>query len=70
MTQHRLFIIQEDLVNEVSKMLEAFIDHIDADCSSTGCMCDLRGEACSHAVSVVLHRFESSLCVVPNSKTK
>lgn len=55
------FEINEDVVKEVSNALEAFIDHIDDDCASSGCMCDLRGEACSQRIRNVLHNFDSNL---------
>ena len=55
------FLINEDIVKEVSKALQAFIDHIDEDCYRSGCMCDLRGNWCSQHISDVLHNFESSL---------
>jgi hypothetical protein len=55
------FVIKEDLVKEVSNALQAFIGHIDDDCASSGCLCDLRGVAYSQHIRNVLHNFESSL---------
>lgn len=62
------FIIGKDVVEEVSEALQAFIDHIDTDCARSGCMCDLRGEACSHRISVVLRNFETSVCILPKKE--
>ena len=62
------FIISKDVVEEVSKALRAFINHIDADCARSGCMCDLRGEACSYGISVVLRNFETSICILPKKE--
>jgi hypothetical protein len=59
----KAFVVSEDVVKEVCNTLKAFIDHVDGDCAASGCMCDLRGEACSYRISSVLHDFESSLCV-------
>jgi hypothetical protein len=58
------FVIDEDIVKEVSKALQAFIEHIDSDCAASGCMCDLRGEVCSQHMSKVLHDFESGMCLL------
>ena len=66
--QKKKFVIEEDLVKEVSKTLQAFINHIDADCARSGCMCDLREEVCSQHISDVLYNFESSLRLVESSQ--
>jgi phosphosulfolactate synthase (CoM biosynthesis protein A) len=58
------FVIDEELVKDISNTLQAFIDHIDADCARSGCMCDLRGEVCSQYISDVLHNFDSCLCLI------
>lgn len=58
------FVIDEDIVKEVSKVLQAFIDHIDADCARSGCMCDLREDLCSQPIREVLYDFDSSLCLM------
>jgi hypothetical protein len=58
------FVIDEELVKEVSNALQAFIDRIDVDCTRSGCMCDLRGEVCSQRIRNVLHNFDSSLCLL------
>jgi hypothetical protein len=55
------FVIDEDIVKEVSKALQAFIEHIDSDCASSGCMCDLRRDVCSQRIRNVLHNFDSCL---------
>ena len=62
--RNRKFIIREDIQKEVVKALEAFIDHIDEDCATSGCMCDLRGEICSFRISKILHDFETDLCLL------
>jgi hypothetical protein len=64
------FVIDEDIVKEVSNTLQAFIEHIDSDCAASGCMCDLRGEVCSQYISNTLHDFESGLCLLKASFTK
>jgi hypothetical protein len=53
------FVIDEDTVKEISNTLQAFIDHIDDDCTRSGCMCDFRGEVCSQRIRNVLHNFDS-----------
>jgi phosphosulfolactate synthase (CoM biosynthesis protein A) len=58
------FVIDEELVKDISNTLQAFIDYIDEDCARSGCMCDLRGEVCSQHISDVLHNFDSSLCLI------
>jgi hypothetical protein len=58
------FVIDEDIVKEVSKALQAFIEHIDSDCASSGCMCDLRGEVCSQRIRNTLHDFDSGMCLL------
>lgn len=59
----KLFTIDEDTAKEVSNMLQGFIEHIDEDCSRSGCMCDLRGDVCSQCICDVLHHFDSGLCL-------
>ena len=59
----KLFIIDEDIVKEVSGALQGFIEHIDDDCSRSGCMCDLRGDVCSQGIRDVLHHLDSGLCL-------
>lgn len=62
------YIINEDMVKAISKALQGYIEHIDEDCSRSGCMCDLRGEVCSQNISDVLHDFDSGLVLVPSLK--
>jgi hypothetical protein len=62
------FVISKDVIEEVSDALQAFINHTDTDCTRSGCMCDLRGEACSYGISVVLRNFETSVCVLPKKE--
>ena len=63
MKDKKQFVVNEDIVKEVSNALEAFIEHIDDDCAHSGCMCDLRGEVCSQHIRNVLHDFDSGLCL-------
>lgn len=63
------YVISEKVAKETADMLQAFIDHIDAECAASGCMCDLRDSLCSSNVSIVLHNFESGLCLL-KGKTK
>ena len=64
MKDKKQFVVNEDIVKEVSNALEAFIEHIDDDCAHSGCMCDLRGEVCSQHIRNVLHDFDSGLCLL------
>jgi len=64
------FVIDEEIVKEVSNALQSYIGHIDEDCATSGCMCDLRGEVCSQHISDILHNFESHLCLVSRKEEK
>jgi hypothetical protein len=55
------FGITEEVVHLIQKVLQAYIDHIDADCARSGCMCDLAGPEHSKWICDVLHEFDSGL---------
>lgn len=64
------FVIGGEIVKEVSNTLQAYIDHVDDDCSRSGCMCDLRGEVCSQRIRNVLHDFDSGLLLANYQKKR
>lgn len=55
------YLVSEEMVKEVTNMLEAYIGHIDDDCAATGCMCDLRGDECSRLVKETVKKFKADL---------
>ena len=56
------FLIPRTTVEKVTQALLAAIEHVDGDCRSSGCLCDLRKSPCSQFYKDALHHFETGLC--------
>ncbi len=61
MEELQWWLISGKSVEKIQAALQSAIKHIDDDCGSSRCLCDLRGPFCSQSYSDALHDLDSGL---------